>query len=71
MHIFLDLFYWPNTIQNAGKTKRFSLLIPFPILGTLEFHVQTAVTQKTVYLNLPDQGKDDLTEFYQRGPSFG
>lgn len=49
MHIFLDLFYWPNTIQNAGKTKRFSLLIPFPILGTLELHVQTAVTQKTAW----------------------
>ena len=37
------------------------------VLGILELHGQTAVTQKIVYLKLPGQGEDDLTDSFTKG----
>lgn len=36
-------------------------------MGILELHGQTAVTQKIVYLKLPGQGEDDLTDSFTKG----
>lgn len=38
------------------------------IQGILD--VETGVIQKIVHLNLSGQGRDEVTEFYQRGRSF-
>lgn len=37
--------------------------------GILDLHVYTGVTQKILYLNLPGQWRDDLTESFTKGDS--
>ena len=54
--LFFFFFWWGKTSNNYNT-----------ILGILELHGQTAVTQKTVYLKLPGQGEDDLTDSFTKG----